>query len=73
MDDDDVICNLAPVPMSSVTPNTQRTGWEAAALLDRMMAGEEVPGGAYLIPPLGVATRQSTDVTAAAGGERKGS
>jgi LacI family transcriptional regulator len=65
VDNDEVICCLAPVPMSSVIPNTMRTGWEAAALLARMMAGEKVSGGATLIPPLGIATRQSTDVTAA--------
>lgn len=64
VDNDDVLCNLAPVPMSSVIPNTLRTGYDAAALLDRMMSGEEVSGGAYLAPPLGIATRQSTDVTA---------
>lgn len=64
VDDDDVLCNLAPVPMSSIIPNALRTGYDAAALLERMMSGERVPGGAHLIPPLGIATRQSTDVTA---------
>jgi LacI family transcriptional regulator len=65
VDDDDVLCNLAPVPMSSIKPNTLRTGYEAAALLERMMSGERVAGTAHLIPPIGVVTRQSTDVTAA--------
>jgi LacI family transcriptional regulator len=65
VDNDDVLCSLAPVPMSSVNPNVHRTGWEAAALLDRMMGGEQVPARALLIPPLGIVTRQSTDVTAA--------
>ncbi len=64
VDNDDVLCNLAPVPMSSVIPNTLRTGYDAAALLDRMMSGEVVNAGAYLAPPLGIATRQSTDITA---------
>jgi LacI family transcriptional regulator len=47
-----------------VIPNTHRTGYEAAALLDRMMAGKAVRAVAHLIPPLGVAARQSTDVLA---------
>jgi LacI family transcriptional regulator len=63
-DDDDLICELAEPRLSSVIPNTHRTGYEAAALLDRMMAGEQVPAGAYLIPPIGVATRHSTDMLA---------
>jgi LacI family transcriptional regulator len=45
-------------------PNTHRTGYEAAALLDRLMSGKTVPPVAHLIPPLGVAARQSTDVLA---------
>lgn len=64
VDNDDILCDLADPPMSSVIPNTYRTGYEAAALLARMMAGESVKAEAHLIAPLGVATRQSTDVLA---------
>ena len=64
VDNDELICELADPPLSSVIPNTQRTGYEAANLLDRMMSGENVPVGAHLIPPLGIETRQSTDVLA---------
>jgi LacI family transcriptional regulator len=42
----------------------QRTGYEAARLLDLMMAGETVPPVGHFIDPLGVETRQSTDVLA---------
>jgi len=66
VDNDPLLCNLAAPPLSSVIPNTHRTGYEAAALLDRMMSGERVTTGARLIPPLGVETRQSTDVLAIA-------
>src|SRR5262249_27759987 len=38
--------------------------YEAAALLDRLMAGEKPPKQDWLIEPLGVTTRQSTDVLA---------
>jgi LacI family transcriptional regulator len=47
-----------------VIPNAHRTGYEAAALLERWMAGRRVPPAAHLIAPLGVAARQSTDVLA---------
>lgn len=64
VDNDALLCDLAAPPLSSVIPNTHRTGYEAAALLDRMMAGKKVRPVAHLIPPLGVAARQSTDVLA---------
>lgn len=64
-DDDELLCELSSPPLSSVIPDTHRTGYEAAALLDRLMAGEKVPPGTTrLIPPLGLTTRQSTDVLA---------
>jgi LacI family transcriptional regulator len=64
VDNDRLLCDLASPPLTSVVPNTHRTGYEAAALLDRMMAGEQVPAQAHLISPLGIETRQSTDVLA---------
>jgi LacI family transcriptional regulator len=64
VDNDELQCNVAEPPLSSVICNTQRTGYEAAALLDRMMSGEDVGANAVLIKPLGVQTRQSTDVLA---------
>jgi LacI family transcriptional regulator len=64
VDNDALLCELAAPPLSSVMPNTHRTGYEAAALLDRLMSGKTVPPVAHLIPPLGVAARQSTDVLA---------
>jgi LacI family transcriptional regulator len=64
VDNDALLCELASPPLSSVTPNAQRAGYEAAALLDLMMAGKRVGAKAHLIAPLGVAARQSTDVLA---------
>lgn len=64
VDNDELLCNLSFPPLSSVQPDTLRTGYEAAACLDRMMAGEEVPPDTILLDPLGVVTRQSTDVLA---------
>jgi LacI family transcriptional regulator len=64
VDNDEVLCALSPPPMSSVILNPRRAGWEAAALLSLMMQGEHVPPSAHFIPPLGIATRQSTDILA---------
>jgi LacI family transcriptional regulator len=64
VDNDRLLCDLCDPPLSSVTPDTHRTGFIAASLLDKQMAGERVESRAALIPPIGVETRQSTDVMA---------
>lgn len=64
VDNDEILCNLSEPPLSSVIPNTRLTGYEAAALLDRMIAGQTASSEAYLIKPLGIETRQSTDIQA---------
>jgi LacI family transcriptional regulator len=64
VDNDELLCELSDPPLSSVIPSTHRTGYEAAALLDQMLKGRRVKGETHLIPPIGVATRQSTDVLA---------
>lgn len=64
VDNDELLCSLACPPLSSVMPNATRIGYEAAAVLDRMMSGKPVGAECHFIPPTGVATRQSTDVLA---------
>jgi LacI family transcriptional regulator len=64
VDNDTLLCELASPPLSSVIPNAHRAGYEAAALLDKLMAGKRVPATAHLIAPLGIAERQSTEVLA---------
>lgn len=64
VDNDELLCNLSSPPLSSVVPNTHRTGYQAAALLGRMMDGEPLGEQSHRIPPLGIATRQSTDILA---------
>lgn len=63
-DNDEVLCELSNPPLSSVDPNAQKMGYEAAALLERMINGEPPPDEKILIEPTGVITRKSTDVTA---------
>jgi LacI family transcriptional regulator len=69
VDDDDLLCNLSDPPLSSVVPDTHRTGYTAAEMLDQMMAGEPVEPGLRLIRPTGIVTRQSSDVLATADAE----
>jgi LacI family transcriptional regulator len=64
VDDDELLCELSDPPLSSVIPDTRRTGWVAAELLDGWMAGRPPRPAAHRIPPLGVTTRRSTDMLA---------
>jgi LacI family transcriptional regulator len=66
VDNDELVCELAYPPLSSVIPDAVRIGYEGAALLDRLMQGQTAPAAMQMIPPLGVAVRQSSDVTAIA-------
>lgn len=61
---DELLCDLCDPPLSSVIPNARRAGYEASALLDRLMKGERIKPGVHTLEPIGVATRQSTDVVA---------
>lgn len=61
---DELLCDLCDPPLSSVIPNARRAGYESAAMLARMMAGEKLSPQVVLLEPVGIATRQSTDVVA---------
>lgn len=62
--DDELECNLSQPSLSSIAVPSGRIGYEAAALLDRLMSGESRPPAPLLLPPLHVVTRHSTDVMA---------
>jgi LacI family transcriptional regulator len=64
VDDDEPLCEVAAPGLSSVWPDHDRVGYEAASLLDRMMKGEKPPVNPTYIAPRGVIVRRSTDVTA---------
>lgn len=64
IDNDDVICPLCRPNLTSVELDTPRIGHEAAALLDRMMDGDEPPEDTVLVPPSRVIIRGSSDVVA---------
>jgi LacI family transcriptional regulator len=61
VDNDEVLCELSDPPLSSIDQDLERIGYEAAALLDGLMAGEAATADPVLIEPLGVVARLSTD------------
>ena len=57
-------CELALPPLSSVAANAERSGYQAADTLARIFAGEKIENMDMRIDPVGVITRQSTDILA---------
>ncbi|MBN2295823.1 MAG: helix-turn-helix domain-containing protein, partial [Pirellulales bacterium] len=57
-------CEFCRVPLSTVERSGRRVGYEAAALLHRLIDGEDPPEDDILIQPEGVIRRASTDVVA---------
>lgn len=64
VDNEDVACDLSNPPLTSVMPDAERIGFEAARLLDALMRGGKVERPEQFIPPKRIVTRRSTDVTA---------
>ena len=64
VDNDELLCDLSIPPLTSVDVNSEQIGYEAASLLEKMMAGEKNPPGTIYLNPRGVVARRSTDVIA---------
>ncbi len=56
-----VVCECAPVPLSTVDQGGGMHGAMAVQVLSSLMAGEPPPLGTVFVPPRGVVLRQSTD------------
>src|SRR5439155_23932603 len=63
-DNDEIICNVCFPPLSSVIINAAQRGYQAAALLDQLMAGVPPPKEPIYVEPSGVMSRASTDILA---------
>jgi LacI family transcriptional regulator len=61
IDNTETICNCLYVSLSSIDPNLELIGYEAAALLQRLIDGESPPKQPIYIPPRGIVERISTD------------
>jgi LacI family transcriptional regulator len=63
-DDDELTVNFTKPPLSSIVLPGQKIGFEAARLLDDLMAGKPGSARSVLLAPVGVVTRQSTNLLA---------
>jgi LacI family transcriptional regulator len=66
VDNDEIMCELTDPPLSSIEHGAGSIGYQAAQLLDRLMAGKKAKSLSMLVPPKEVVTRRSTDVLAIA-------
>jgi len=64
VDNDELLCQLSSPPMSSVETGARQLGYAAAAQLDTIMQGRKPRRKHFVIDPMSVVTRQSTDVLA---------
>ncbi len=64
IDNDELVCELADPPLSSVQNDTFQIGYQAAEQLELMMRGIPAPRKRILVNPIGVIARRSTDVLA---------
>ena len=64
VDNDQLLCELADPPLSSVMLNAEAGGYRSAALLDRLMRRRLRKPRRLVIEPLHVVTRRSTDIVA---------
>ena len=66
VDNDEETCRLSDPPLTSVILNSERVGYDGAKLLDQLMLGKAnaTKVAPMLIPPLGIISRRSTEVTA---------
>lgn len=64
VDNDEVLCGLCVPSLTSIDENVQQLGYEAAALLDRMMNFQQPVTNIIVTEPVRLVPRQSTDVLA---------
>lgn len=64
VDDDDMVCELSDPPLTSIALDFAKAGFEAADLLDQLMAGRPPARTAITVLPSRIAVRTSTDILA---------
>ncbi len=64
VDNDELFCELSEPPLTSVALNCVHAGYRAAELLDRLMKGRTRRCESFLVEPLRVVARRSTDIEA---------
>lgn len=61
VDNDLTICALGSPPLSSIDNPAEEVGFQAAGILNRLMAGKKVAAGVISVQPVHVVERPSTD------------
>ena len=69
VDNDELFCELADPPLSSVALNTEHGGYRIAHLLDQLMQQKITTPQQLIVEPTHVVTRRSTDIKAFDGRE----
>ena len=64
VDNDVLLCGISSPRLSSVRAGHNRVGFESARLLDSLMAGAAPPKDVIHVPPVGIISRRSSEVTA---------
>jgi LacI family transcriptional regulator len=64
LETEDLLGKTIHPPLSGVDIPVERIGFQVAAQLDQMLQGKQPESGEILLDPLGVTTRQSSDVLA---------
>ncbi len=64
VDNDELLCEVADPPLSSVGLNAEQGGYRAAILLDKMMRGRLRRPQCLVVEPLRIVLRRSSDILA---------
>ena len=64
VDNDEIICSLSEPPLSSVSLNIEKGGYEAARLIDELIRNDKVEYKDVIIHPVTIVNRLSTDIYA---------
>jgi LacI family transcriptional regulator len=64
IDNDEIICGLTSPPLSSISLDIEKIGYDAAELLDDIISKKSVKIKHLIITPTHVVVRQSTDIVA---------
>ncbi len=64
VDNDELFCELSDPPLSSIARDTEAAGFEAAAVLDKLMSGHRTKCNRIIIHPTHVVARLSSDILA---------
>lgn len=66
VDNDELLCQLSSPLLTSVEQGAKQLGYQAAELLDRLMHGKKPKKRRFVVDPVGVVDRQSTNLVAIA-------